>query len=127
MVSGRPYRTKIKETYTEAIVVLSYKRLIGAEIDIRLVCNGATTSFIRWFIRHAKVPGIDNGGAADDLNDYTGLDALDMYSSLPTLVGEFTTQSEIPCGTLGTGCGDCCPWQMGMSIAPRHLPPEIAP
>lgn len=83
LVSGKTYRTKIKDTYTEALVVLPYKLLIGAEIDIQLVCTGGATPFIRWYIRHAKVPGIDNGAAADDLNNYTGpLTCTPPYPSL---------------------------------------------
>lgn len=73
--------TKDKETYTRGIVALPCERLIGAETDIQLICTRAAKFFIHWYICLAKVPGIDSGAAVDDLNDDTGPDAVDIYST----------------------------------------------
>lgn len=61
LVSVKIYRIKIKETYTGALEVLPCKRLIGAEIDFQLVCTGAATSLIRWYIRLAKFRALTTG------------------------------------------------------------------
>lgn len=77
------------------------ERLIGAEIDIQLICTGAATSFIRWYLSFAKVLSIGCGAAVDDLNDDTVPNAVDFCSPLSTLVGDFITQSAIPFRTPG--------------------------